>query len=249
MDKNLSIYNDTEVVDFYTSRSELYDSEAYLVERYFPKNARLLDLGVGGGRTTPALAARASKYIGLDYSAAMVDACRARFPEQTFVKGDASHMPEFPDSCFDAVMFSFNGIDTFGTDEQRARCLREIERVLAPGGSFIFSSHNAGAIFYLPTLQGAAVHQLAWRLVRSAYKTVQIATRNLSTGIFTKGQGYIVDPTHGGLEMYLSTPRTMVPQLENAGFEVSEIIGGRFPLAAPDIMQPWFYYAARKKAS
>ncbi|MFV0279914.1 MAG: class I SAM-dependent methyltransferase [Rhodoblastus sp.] len=249
MDKNLSIYSDKSVVDYYRTQSELFASEAHLVERYFPERARLLDIGVGGGRTAGPLSARASEYVGLDYSAAMVDACRARFPGLDFREANAADLSQFTDSSFDCAMFAFNGIDYITVDAQRADCFREIARVLAPGGMFVFSSHNARTLVYRASLADAAPHQVVWRLTRSIYKSIGLVFRNVGSGAYARGEGYIVDPTHGGLETYVSTPATIVPQLAAAGFELVETIGGHYPARASDVMEPWFYYAARKTAS
>lgn len=249
MDKNLSIYSDKSVVDHYRAQSELFASEAYLVERYFPERTRLLDIGVGGGRTAGPLSARASDYVGIDYSAAMVGACRARFPDLDFREANAADLSQFADASFDCAMFAFNGIDYITNDGQRAECFREIARVLAPGGMFVFSSHNARALVYRASLADAAPHQAVWRLMRSIYKSVGLVSRNVPSGAYSRGEGYIVDPTHGGLETYVSTPATIAPQLDAAGFELVETVGGHHPARASDIMQSWFYYAARKKAS
>ena len=50
-------------------------------------------------------------------------------------------MNEFEDNSFDFVLFSFNGIDSFGPQD-RLKALKEIRRVLKNNGYFCFSSHN-----------------------------------------------------------------------------------------------------------
>ena len=45
MDKNLRIYSDKAVDDYYRAQSDLFPSEAYLVERHFPDHGRILDVG------------------------------------------------------------------------------------------------------------------------------------------------------------------------------------------------------------
>lgn len=247
MDNNLRIYNDKTVVDYYRAQSDLFPSEAYLVDRYFPDRGRILDVGVGGGRTSAALAARASRYVGVDYSGAMIEACRKRFPEFEFHEANAVDLTQFADAAFDAVMFAFNGIDYITSDPQRAMCLKEIARVLTSKGVFVLSSHNARALIYRAMLAGAAPHKALWRLARASYKSVGLAARNLASGVYARGAGVILDPTHGGLETYTSTPATIAPQLAQAGFELLDIVGGHYPARAPDFMQPWFYYAARKQ--
>lgn len=249
MDNNLSRYNDPAVVRHYETLGALFPVETALVARHVSAGSSLLDLGVGGGRTTPELSRHAGRYVGSDYSAAMVAACRKRFPELAFVEADATNMPQFADASFDAVMFSFNGIDCIPTDAGRASCLSEVARILRPGGTFIVSSHNARMLVNRPVFEGARPHQALWRLVRALPASIGIARRNLRGGAYRRGEGYIVDPVHGGLDMYVSTPETFGPQLVRAGLEVLEVLGGLHPRENPDMMQPWFYYACRKPAS
>jgi len=104
----------------------------------------ILDLGVGAGRTTPALRALSTDYVGVDYAAVMVAACRKRFPGVDFRCADAQSLEGFADGRFALAMFSFNGIDYVG-HEGRLRILAGLHRVLAPGGWLLFSSHNRAA--------------------------------------------------------------------------------------------------------
>ncbi len=105
----------------------------------------MLDLGVGAGRTTAHFQPVVRSYIGLDYSAGMLDACHRRFPDGipngTFVLGDARDLAAFSPKSFDFVLFSFNGLDSVDT-KGRQTALREIRRVLREDGWFAFSTHN-----------------------------------------------------------------------------------------------------------
>ena len=107
---------------------------------------RMLDLGVGGGRTTIHFAPHAREYHGIDSSAALVEACRRRFahegwPHITWTVADARDLP-YESGFFDFVMFSWNGLDLVGDEHDRMRALLEIRRVLAPGRRFFFAAHN-----------------------------------------------------------------------------------------------------------
>jgi ubiquinone/menaquinone biosynthesis C-methylase UbiE len=102
---------------------------------------RVLDIGVGSGRTTIALAHRFKEYIGVDYSEQMLLRAKERSPSAHLILADARRMPLFADSQFDMAIFSFNGID-YVEHSDRLMILEEIRRILCPKGVFFFSSHN-----------------------------------------------------------------------------------------------------------
>src|SRR5215218_2806218 len=140
---NLDGYRSPAAVDEYSKTDELTACESYLFDKYIDHGRAILDLGVGGGRTAPHLAAQASMYVGLDYSEPLIEICREKFPSLRFVCDDATNLQRFAANSFDVVVFSFNGIDSIRTDQDRTRCFLEVARVLRPGGYFILSSHNA----------------------------------------------------------------------------------------------------------
>ena len=246
MDSNLAKYNDASVVALYAGMNELQDCERLLFERHLKPGMAILDMGVGGGRTTPYLSKIAGRYVGADYSVAMVEACRTKFKGLEFRHCDATNMAQFADAEFDAVVFSFNGIDYIRTDESRARSLEEIGRVLRAGGIFIFSSHNAKMLLIWPQLRSARGRQIPWRILLALAKSLKLLTRAIRSSAFYAGMGYIVDSVHGGLATYTSTPKTMAPQLEAAGMEIIELVGGHYPEVKAAWLTPWHYYACRK---
>lgn len=68
-----------------------------------------LDVGCGSGyyaEVIPALGGGALNYLGVDYSEAMIERARQRYPAKTFKVADATQLP-FDDGSFDIV---FNGV-------------------------------------------------------------------------------------------------------------------------------------------
>lgn len=121
---------------------------------------RILDLGVGAGRTVEALREIGSSYVGVDYVQPMVDHCRRHFPGVRFEHADARALTLFADGEFDLVVFSCSGISMVD-HEGRLAILREVRRVLSPGGVFFFSTFNRDSEDYrsgfrFPTLQFTA---------------------------------------------------------------------------------------------
>lgn len=116
------------------------------------KNKPILDIGIGGGRTVAALRGISRNYVGLDYVDEMVVECRERFPGVCFMQGDARDLSVFSDGSFYLIVFSVNGISM--VDHQgRMNILREVFRVLMPGGYFLFSTYNRESINYKKIFQ------------------------------------------------------------------------------------------------
>lgn len=145
---NLDTYDSPEVVARYEQQDYLLAPEQRLLERLAPRlnTLRMLDLGVGAGRTTVHFAPRVGSYVGLDYAPQMVAACERRFPGQwPFVVGDVRDLSQFADASFDLVLFSYNGLDSVPLAD-REQALAEIRRVCAPGAVYAGSFHNLTAL-------------------------------------------------------------------------------------------------------
>ena len=265
LSRNREIYNEAEVVAYYKSIDQLTLGEGYLFGKYAPPGCAILDLGVGAGRTTSALAPIAKRYVGLDYARAWSRPASERFPQLEFYCRNACDLSPFESKSFDAVVFSFNGIDYIDTYADRARCIAEINRVLVPGGYFIFSSHNARMTGLLRpktkvpgepgsskriTRQAEAPSKqktIAQRLKLPAIaRRVAFAARMLTSPAFYLGHGYIVDLTHGGHRTFFSTPRRIAKELAAGGFDLVETFGCHYPDRTPMFLTQWIYYVGRK---
>lgn len=115
---------------------------------------RVLDVGVGGGRTTGLLSAHATAYVGVDAAPEMVHLARSRFPDADLRVGDARDLAGLPDAGFDLVVFSFNGLDSLDRPG-RAAALAALARMTAPEGRVVFSGLN---------LDGVSFDERPWRL-------------------------------------------------------------------------------------
>jgi SAM-dependent methyltransferase len=96
---------------------------------------RVLDLGTGVGAMAAALARRhpGIELWGLDLRAAQLTQAKALHPVATYVQGDATKMP-FPDATFDRVHASW----VLEHIPEPERVLREVRRILVPGGQCFF---------------------------------------------------------------------------------------------------------------
>jgi len=106
---------------------------------------RVLDLCCGPGMLAAGALARGAEAIGLDFSARAVELAQKLVPNGDFRQGDAQALP-FSAASFDAVLCGFGLMHL----PNPARSLREILRVLRPGGRVALSVWDAaGAGFTL----------------------------------------------------------------------------------------------------
>ncbi len=156
MDVNQLTYEQLVQVRAYARHTDLFPAEKQFIEQWKSQlaSAHLLDIGIGAGRTTAHFANRVEKYVGIDYSEAMIQWCRKRFATQQSVDlhvMDARRLL-LANESFDFVLFSFNGIDCVPY-EDRHTILKECGRVLRPSGIFSFSFHNVLSIDFLYSFQ------------------------------------------------------------------------------------------------
>ena len=107
----------------------------------------VLDLGVGGGRTTGLLAPAARSYLGIDLSPEMLALARRRYPDADLRQGDAVDLAGLPDAAYDLVVFSYNGLDALDHAD-RGAALASMARVTRPGGRVLFSSLNLDGVSF-----------------------------------------------------------------------------------------------------
>jgi ubiquinone/menaquinone biosynthesis C-methylase UbiE len=236
----------------YTENTSLWPEEEVIFERYegHIKSKAVLDIGCGGGRTAIALRKFTSDYVGIDFSAKMIESCQEKHPNLQFIHCDASDLSQFGDLSFDFAIFSFNGMDCM-SQEKRIGALREIYRVIKPGGVFAFSSHN---------LDDRAIVTGFDRHDIKSPKSIYRNARNLISyfkvrkyQVFSDTYRILSDPLagFGHLTYYIRT-KDQVKQLEDIGFTQIEILNreAKF-ISANGVDQDshWLHYVCRKPAS
>jgi SAM-dependent methyltransferase len=246
---NRALFEQVDVVDFYDDDDRgLFEVEAHVFNRHVAAGCRVLDLGVGAGRTTAWLRARAGEYVALDYSEQMVDRARERHPGAEIVVGDAADLSRWADESFDVVVFSFNGIDCLD-DDSRDACLRECSRVLAESGRLILSRHNARCVVEWPKpIRGTRWKIAAVRAVRQVRASATLVARRARSGALRRGHGSELDPHHGGMQLAVAAPAAAIQELVKAGFDVIDgPLGNRWPVPFSSWRTPWFYLIASRR--
>lgn len=229
---NMNIFSSQEAVDQYGALGGLRTVEQRLLDHAFPAApATVLDLGCGGGRTTVHLRDRGYRVVAGDVVPAMVERARDRLPDVDFRVLDATRL-DLPSDQFDVVWFSCNGLDCIYPFSERVRALREIKRVLKPGGLFVFSSHN--------------IIGRCTRRSRPLLYHLGFIYQSLRRPLL---QNYWRERHYGDkwLTLYCGIPPRQVGTLEKVGFELvtieSEYGKGIWEITLKDY---WPHYVARK---
>jgi len=268
--ENLSVYNSSLVAEHYAGLDYLSPCEQEIFNNHLRPGMDILDLGVGGGRTTGYLSGIAKRYVGVDYAPNMIEACRAKYPALEFHTADAADLSMFADTSFDAVVFAFNGIDYIVPDENRRRCLQECHRLLRSGGVFVFSTHNPRAVLVRALWDQQRVRRFAKKLVgdgvllgtvtavatctkavittcRAAGNSAYRILRRLPRAMFWKGEGWLWDSSHGGLTLHYAIPSRVVTELEQRGFQLLQVLGDDYPRVSRRYITDWYYYVFAKR--
>jgi SAM-dependent methyltransferase len=248
-DINKSAYAAAEVVDWYEDLDFILKPEAAILKKIAPaiKDKKLLDIGIGAGRTTKFLLEISSDYTGIDYTPRSVELAQEKFPAVKILCCDARDLRAFDDGTFDFVLFSFNAID-YMIHEDRMSALSEIHRVLSPGGLFMFSTHNRDYKYFdkLPWQEGR--YDLN-HLKSCLYTFVHLPKhyRMKQHEIRTDHYAIINDTAHGfSLLAYYISLAEQVKQLAEAGFAQIEAYDMDGNLTEYDRNFPWIYYLARR---
>jgi SAM-dependent methyltransferase len=260
---NLRGYEDQRSVRYWSSYSDqLLTAEAEIlrgIQGAF-RDKPILDVGVGGGRTTSPLLRISADYLGIDYSPGMIAACRERFPGVAFKHGDAREMASFGHNRFSLVFFSFNGIDCVDHSD-RFKVYAAARDALASGGYFVFSAHNLrDDRERLAKPWQLKLHD--WRAARAsprdfARTLYHLLAQNISYWRLRRGQAWgqryaiLLDRgQHFRNLTHFIDPCEQVRHLEEAGFaeiSVHDRRGKAWPAESPELDQiKPVHYLARK---
>jgi ubiquinone/menaquinone biosynthesis C-methylase UbiE len=146
---------------YWDKESAAYDKQMQFFERLLAPDSRAwvcsqaigdtLEVGIGTGLNLPLYPGEVN-LTGIDFSSAMLDIARRRAQrvgrDADLREADALELP-FPDASFDTVVATY--VLCAVPDERRA--LKEMNRVLRPGGLLLLADHIAGGAWPIRAIQ------------------------------------------------------------------------------------------------
>jgi len=238
-------------LDWFDDLDLIFDAEAVILREITPviKDKKLLDIGIGGGRTTQYLLEISRDYTGIDYTPRYVALAQEKYPEVKILCCDARDLRVFDEQTFDFALISFNGIDYMIHDD-RIRTLKEIHRVLKPNGLFMFSSHNRDYKHFdkLPWQEGG----FDFDHLRSCLHTlIHLPQHYLMKKHEVRTDDYAIinDPAHEfSLLTYYISIAEQIMQLGEAGFDDSAAYDIDGNPTGHDSNSAWIYYLTHRAA-
>jgi ubiquinone/menaquinone biosynthesis C-methylase UbiE len=221
-----SVWEKKDIIELYNSE-KLHEPELKILDLLKPKlsEMKMLDIGVGAGRTTIHFAPLVEEYIGIDCSTNMIKACKNKFRNDKLIFKvlSATDLQSFASNYFDFVMFSFNGLDCILNQEEREKTLNEIRRILKPNGYFYFTSHNLNYLwrfcnFTKPINRHEIRRMILMRIYNwKTWKKIRNRSKNLNYLIANNGSHDF------GIYLYFVSPISQLKILQSKGFKVKII--------------------------
>jgi len=220
---NKDIYQSQKIVKRYVRLDKLFRPEKTVLRilKNKLKNMRMLDIGVGGGRTTHFFAPLVKQYLGIDYSEQMINACKKRylnFPDKiSFKLCNAKSMEILKSNYFDFILASSNGLD-YMPHNDRIKAFKEIKRVGKKGGYFFFSAHN---LLSIDKLLEVKLSLNPINLSKNIITCLLLKILNKDFNELKKEKyTFINDGAHQfRLSTYYIRPKEQIKQLENLGYK------------------------------
>ncbi|OBR65882.1 hypothetical protein A7K91_18075 [Paenibacillus oryzae] len=137
-------FNRPDQIQHYAKECEEAPTEAeqHLLST-MPGQGSVLDVGCGAGRISFILAGQGYRVTGIDVSSGLLQLARQNGIDKgltiSFLQNEGADLP-FPDGAFDSAIV-FKVLCYLPTRELRSVFLKELHRVLKPGGSCILTQH------------------------------------------------------------------------------------------------------------
>lgn len=140
IEENKRVYD--AIADQFSSTRQYLWGDLVPLAAYAKKGDTILDLGCGNGRLFQLFETNdlGVTYIGQDQSEGLISHAKHAFKNAQFTVGSMTQIP-LSDKSVDCV-YSIAAFHHLPDDGSRQACLREIARVLKPGGTLVMSNWN-----------------------------------------------------------------------------------------------------------
>ena len=125
---------------FRCSREDMQWPEVSAMINEIPAQSKVLDLGCGVGRVCKMFSEKKIDYIGVDISQEQIKQAKEVCPAGKFQQGSMLNL-SFAENEFDYVLMVASFHHLF-TKKERAQALKEVHRVLKPGGTIFMTVMN-----------------------------------------------------------------------------------------------------------
>lgn len=183
-----------------------------LIDKYFPRQGHVCDIGGGPGRYAAELRRRGYVTTLIDLSDEAIRLARSRLDELELsagrlLVGDARDLRELATESFDAALMlgpMYHLIEPDG----RAKALQELTRILKPGGRAIIAYLNS------------------WGLIKTGIVDFPNQYRDISVLRSMSGERTFTGQSLSNfIESYWSTPVAALAEVERAGLEIVSYAG------------------------
>lgn len=198
-----------------------YASTLYLIDKYFPKQGEVLDIGAGPGRYSLALLERGYQTSLLDLSQNELDIAKQKITDAGYMAKayycqSAVELDEFKDESFDALLI-MGPLYHLHKEEERQKVLTQARRMLREGGIAIVAYINTwGAL------------KASLREFPESFLEIEHFENYQQGGLsFTAEESFTAT--------YFSTPPLALAEVEKAGFKVVSYAGAESFVAGLNI--------------
>ena len=208
---NANAQREQERLDLPLCRIE-FESTLWLIDKYFPKQGRICDIGSGTGRYSIELLHKGYQVSLFDLSDQELKLAETHLQKQGFsadqlITGDARDLSVFDSNTFDAALL-LGPLYHIVEPAERAQVLQELKRILKPNAVAILAYLNS------------------WGLIKTGvsdfpdwYKDISFLRSMLLEHTFS------VHQLSGFTECYWSTPAAALKEVKDAGLELISYAG------------------------
>jgi SAM-dependent methyltransferase len=148
VDRGLWEYlHNTEMISHYDEQiqhSPLALADSKFCQQWCHPSGRILDVGCGTGRLAQQFAGLGCEYVGVDLSEEMLAVARQNNPNSlcTFRHANLVTLCDTIQDTFDSAICLYSTLGMIRGEPQRENVIRNVAKLLRPGGRFIVHVHN-----------------------------------------------------------------------------------------------------------